>query len=96
MKVIHIGSQMDFSSNSVPHFTTLLKIFILILLFGSSECNRSDTEMKKQFGKVTELNTCCDPLFEVRNNNNSLKYTITIDYTQHGLCYDSLLENVIM
>ena len=52
--------------------------------------------MKKQFGKVTELNTCCDPLFEVRNNNNSLKYTITIDYTQHGLCYDSLSENVIM
>ena len=52
--------------------------------------------MKKQFGKVTELNICCDPLFEVRNNNNSLKYTITIDYTQHGLCYDSLFENVIM
>ena len=59
-------------------------------------CNRSVTEMKKQFGKVTELNICCDPLFEVRNNNNSLKYTITIDYTQHGLCYDSLFENVIM
>ena len=28
MKVIHIGSQMDFSSNSVHHFTTFLKIFI--------------------------------------------------------------------
>ena len=55
MKVIHIGSQMDFSSNSVHHFTTFLKIFICNFIVWFVRSKRSVTEMKKKFGKVTEL-----------------------------------------
>lgn len=43
-----------------------------------------------QFGKVIEPCKCCDPAFDIYDENNNLKYVISGECCQCGLCCKSL------
>jgi hypothetical protein len=86
MRIKHISSQVDFQGGFENYYATFVKPFkctccclarpsIVGLLHSNNQ----------PFGEVTELCTCCNPIFEVRNGG-MLKYTITIDCCQCGFC----------
>ena len=48
----------------------------------------------KFFGRIREPCTCCDPEVELYNHIGQLKYVITADCAQVGLCFGPSVQKM--
>ena len=86
MTIKHISNPMDYFADYQKYYAKLDKPFKCTCLC----CNRptitgifqNDNQF---FGSVTQEYTCCDPLFEIKNEKG-VKYVITIDCDQCSFC----------
>ena len=86
MDLMHISSAEDFNTNNPKIFGNIYKPFKCTMCC----CSRPEITIKlsdgdKKVGAIKNIFTCCNPEFEVYDENEKVKFLLTADCCQCGL-----------
>lgn len=86
MRIKHIANQADMILEDYSSYYALFE-----RPFKCTCCCLARPEMTAKnnsttFGKVVEPCTCCDPMFNVMDSKENIKWKVTADYCQCGIC----------